>query len=245
MCSYAVCYEYQCVEKPRYCDPDAKYDECAKEHGPEWECNELEEKVCTYKDVCALVKTEECKEYGYSHKCHYVKGPCKAYSQEKVCGSEKVCVVYKQEKKCDEEKVCKAYHEKKVCKPTHKCAEYNAYEKCIKYGEDCEYVQGPCKEYEYKKTNCKYVDTDECAKYGTKKTDCKYVNKDCKEYKHVKKCVRVKGACKAYKNVVKCKQVEDVCETGICEIKEPETSYQPKVYKSQPSAKHSVKISYG
>eukprot|EP00803_Ostreobium_quekettii_P010668 evm.model.scf_1048.3 EVM.evm.TU.scf_1048.3 scf_1048:20344-21719(-) len=240
-----VCYEYQCAEKPRYCDPDAEYDECAEEYGPEYECSELEEKVCSYKDVCALAKTNECKEYVYGHKCHYVKGPCKAYNQEEVCGSEEVCVEYKQEEKCNEEKMCKEYYQRKVCKPNHTCAEYDAYDKCVKYGEDCEDAQGPCKEYAYKKANCEYVDTEECAKHETKQTDCKYVKSDCKEYKQVKKCAKVKGACKAYKHVVKCKQVEDVCETGVCEIKEAERTYEPKVYKSKPTAKQGVKVTYG
>eukprot|EP00803_Ostreobium_quekettii_P010669 evm.model.scf_1048.4 EVM.evm.TU.scf_1048.4 scf_1048:23994-25223(-) len=220
VCS-GVCVEIEAEEEkePQFCDPEAKYDECEKLLGYGYVCAELGEKLCSYRQDCQQVKADECKEYSYENQCRYERGACKAYNQEKVCEKEDMCVEYKQEKKCDREKVCEAYHQKKSCKPNHTCARKNAYGKCVKYGEDCEYARGACKQYGYKSHSCRYVDTEECAKYEKQEVKCEYVNTDCKAYEQVKKCERVKGACKTYGYEEKCEQVEDVCQTGACKMR--------------------------
>ncbi|CAD7705047.1 unnamed protein product [Ostreobium quekettii] len=237
-CAYVKeCFAHQCLEAPRYCDPYAKYDECEKEYGYEWECVKLDKKVCTYKDECKQVKTDECREYGYNNKCTNSRGKCKAYRQNKVCETKDECVEYKKEKKCERKKYCKVFADKKVCKPNGECAKYDAYGKCTEYGEDCEVIKSGCQEYAYYQGDCKYVPTDVCAKYETKEVDCKYVNAECKEYEQVKKCVKVKGPCKLYKYEEVCSQVEDVCWTGKCDKKpppplpvKPSTKPAPKPY---------------
>ncbi|CAD7705048.1 unnamed protein product, partial [Ostreobium quekettii] len=198
-----------------------------KDYGHGWECMKLDKKVCTYRDECKQVRTDKCKEYGYEDKCHYVQGKCKAYNQKKQCRDENFCVEYKQEKKCKERSVCKAYEQVHDCKPNHKCDSYDQYGKCTRYGQDCHYKQGPCKEYKTEKHDCKYHPTDVCIKYDTRKVDCKYVNTDCKEYEQVQKCDKVKGGCKAYEYNNDCKKVEDVCYKGICEKKKYKPSPSP------------------
>ncbi|CAD7702159.1 unnamed protein product [Ostreobium quekettii] len=230
-CTYKqVCWEYHCVEKPRHCDPYAKYDECdkyydEKEHGYEWECKKLDKPVCTYKDKCTPYKTDRCKEYGYEDKCEYVKGGCKTYAQKKECKYRDECYKYKQEKKCDKEKVCKEYKQITTC--VDKCDGYDAYGNCNRYGKDCTYKKGPCKEYEYKEKDCKYVDTDYCIQYKKVEHDCKYVNTHCKEYKQEKKCHKVKKGCNKYEYKDKCEKVEDVCWKGKCVKKPPPPKYPP------------------
>lgn len=231
-CTYKeVCWDHHCVEVPRYCDPYAKYDECKKEYGYGWECKKLDKKVCTYKDECKHVKGDKCKEYDYEHKCHYIKGDCKDYNEKRVCKKKNVCVEYKQEEKCDTKKVCKAYHQTEHC--DDKCAEYNAYGNCVKYGKDCTYKQGGCKEYEYRKHDCKYVPTDKCIKYKEEEHDCKYVKTDCKEYEKIQKCDKIRKGCKAYDYKNECHKVEDVCWHGKCE-KKPPPPHSPRY----PSKKH-------
>eukprot|EP00803_Ostreobium_quekettii_P010667 evm.model.scf_1048.2 EVM.evm.TU.scf_1048.2 scf_1048:16347-18908(+) len=217
-CIYELVCSGVCVEfkDPINCDPEAKYDECKMQLGYGYACMKLDEKVCSYRKECQQVQTDECQEYSYENKCHYEPGACKAYNQEKVCETENVCVEYKQEKKCDRKHVCKEHKQKKLCKPNHTCAEYNAHNECVKYGKDCKYEQGDCKEYEYTDTNCHYMPTTECARHEAKEVDCKHVNKDCKEYDQVQKCVQTKGACKTYRYQQQCEQFEDVCQTGLC-----------------------------
>jgi len=220
ICKYVdVCWDYHCVEVPRYCDPYAKYDECEKEYGYEWKCMKLDKPVCTYKDKCKPYKTDICKEYYYEDKCIYVKDGCKDYAQKKECKYRDVCIEYKQEKKCDEEKVCKAYKEIETC--VDKCADHDYHGKCIRYGKECSTKRGECKAYEYKKVNCRYVPTKHCIKYKKEEYDCKYVDTHCKEYKEVKKCEKVKKGCKEYEYKDKCEKVLDVCWKGKCVKKPP------------------------
>lgn len=232
-CKYEnVCWDYHCVEAPRYCDPYAQYDECDKEYGHDWECKKLDKKVCTYRDECKQVQTNTCKEYGYTDKCHYVQGKCKAYHQKEECRHENVCVEYKQEKKCHDKKVCKDYEQVHECKPNHHCDSYDQYGKCTRYGQDCTYKQGACKEYKYEKHDCSYHPTKECIKYDNRKKDCKYVNTHCKEYEQVQKCEKIKGGCKTYEYKHECRKVEDVCYKGTCEKKhtKPHSSYDHSTY---------------
>lgn len=234
-CTYVeVCWDYHCVEVPRYCDPYAEYDECEKEYGYDWQCKKLDKPVCVYKDKCTPFKTDICKEYKLEDKCVYVRDGCKAYAQKKECKFRNVCVKYKQEKKCDKEKVCKVYKQITTC--VDKCAGYDAYGNCNKYGKDCTTRRGDCKEYEYKEKDCKYVDTDVCVQYKKVEHDCKYVNTHCKEYKQRRKCEKVKKGCKLYEYKDKCEKVVDFCWKGKCVKKPPPPPPSPKfTYKSKPS----------
>jgi len=234
-CKYhEVCWDYHCVEKPRYCDPWAKYDECEKEYGYDWKCEKLDKPVCTYKDKCTPYKTDKCIEYDYEDKCHYVKDGCKEYAQKKECKYRDVCVKYKHEKKCEDKRECKEYKEYKHC--VDKCADYDYSGKCIKYGKECTTKHGECKEYEYKKVNCKYVPTKYCEKYEKEEHSCHYVDTHCKEYKEVKKCEKVHKGCKKYEYKDRCEKVEDVCWKGKC-IKKPPPP--PKYHSPSPPKYHS------
>lgn len=196
-CTYKKqCFEYYCVEEPKYCDPYyPDGDECVEKYYKDLKCKKLDKEACVYEEECKYVDSKVCEKYAYDEKCVYVPS--------------KICLKYNQVKKCDSKQVCKVYKQKKVCKATQG--------KCIKY------YNGKCTEYAKGAEKCEYVDTDVCKVYATEKGECKYVDTSCKEYKQVKKCEQVKGGCLKYKQEKVCKDVK-VCWSGKC-VEAPKKAY--------------------
>ncbi|CAD7704477.1 unnamed protein product [Ostreobium quekettii] len=190
------CFEYKCVEEPKYCDPYyTGEDECVEKYGKDLECKKLDKEACVYEKECKYVDTKVCEKYAYRQKCVYVPS--------------KICLKYNQEQKCDTKQVCKVYKQEKVCKASQ--------------GKCTSYYNGKCTKYAQGVEKCEYVDTDECKVYETVRGECKYVNTTCKEYKQVKKCENVKAGCLKYKQEEVCEDVK-VCWSGKC-VEAPKKAY--------------------